>query len=99
MEYYVTQDSLKKKTREWLERVKPFNQHRMELQREKSALLVIDMQHFFLDIDSSSFICGGQAILPNTKRLIQTFRKAQRPVIYTRHTHHPDRIDTGIMGW
>lgn len=99
MEPYVTSDILEAKTQEWLEKIEPFNQHRMQLDREKSALLVIDMQNFFLDPASPTFTCGGPAILPNLKELIQAFRAAGRPVIYACHVHHPDRIDAGIMGW
>ncbi len=99
MEAYVTADFLKEKVQEWLKRIEPFNQHRMGLNKEKSALLVIDMQKFFLDPSSPTFTCGGLAILPTLKSLIQTFREVRRPVIYTCHVHHPDRIDAGIMEW
>jgi len=96
---YVTAESIQVKTLEWLERIAPFNVHRMELNFERVALLVIDMQDFFLDPASPTYTCGGAAILPALQRLISAFRKAQRPVIYTQHVHHPDRIDAGIMGW
>ena len=99
MESYVTEETLGKKTRVWLGKIAPFNQHQMRLKREKSALLVIDMQRFFLDQASPTFTCGGVAILPILKRLIAAFREADRPVIYTRHVHHPNRLDAGIMGW
>jgi len=99
MEAYVTPDSLEEKAQYWLRKVEPFNQHRMHLNKEKSALLVIDMQKFFLDPVSPTFTSGGLAILPTLKQLIQAFREANRPVIYTRHVHHPGRIDAGIMGW
>lgn len=99
MEPYVTPDSLEEKAQSWLRKIEPFNQHQMQLNREKSALLVIDMQDFFLYPASPTFTCGGLAILPTLKRLIQAFREANRPVIYTCHVHHPDRIDAGIMGW
>jgi nicotinamidase-related amidase len=95
----VTPDSLEEKTEYWLKKIKPFNQHRMQLNKEKSALIVVDMQKFFLDPVSPTFTCGGMAILPTLKRLIQAFREANRPVIYTCHVHHPDQIDAGIMGW
>jgi len=71
----------------------------MNLKKDKAALLVIDMQHFFLDPASPSYTCGGLAILPNLVKAIHAFRQAGRPVIYTRHVHHPDRIDAGILGW
>ncbi|MDP2897564.1 MAG: isochorismatase family cysteine hydrolase [bacterium] len=98
-ESYVTADSITHKCTNWLEKIAPFNEHRMELNRDASALLVIDMQRFFLDRNSPTFTCGGLAILPNVKRLVAAFRQASRPVIYTRHVHHPDGIDAGIMGW
>lgn len=96
---YVTVADLAEKTREWLERIEPFNRHRLELRPARAALLVIDMQKFFLDPESPTFTCGGLAILPNVKRLIAAFRAQKRPVIYTRHVHHPDDLDIGIMGW
>jgi len=99
MERYVTPDSLEEKAQYWLRKVEPFNQHRMQLNKEKSALLVVDMQKFFLDPASPTFTSGGLVILPPLKQLIQAFRDANRPVIYTCHVHHPDRIDAGIMGW
>lgn len=99
MESYVTPESLEARTQLWLEQIAPYNQHQMQLSKEKSALLVIDMQHFFLNPASPTFTCGGLAILPTLKQLIAAFREAARPVIYTRHVHHPDRLDAGIMEW
>jgi ureidoacrylate peracid hydrolase len=96
---YVTSDSLAAKTTHWLKKIDPFNQHAMNLNQEKSALLVIDMQDFFLDPYSPTFTCGGLAILPVLKRLVKIFREKGRPVVYTKHVHHPDNLDSGIMGW
>ena len=45
------------------------------------------------------FTCGGLAILPVLTRLASVFREKNRPVIYTKHVHHPDNLDSGIMGW
>jgi len=99
MKSYVTPEQLSAKTTVWLDKIKPFNNHQMILNREKAALMVVDMQNFFLDPNSPTFTCGGLAILPNLKKMITAFRNAGRPVIYTKHVHHPDRIDAGIMGW
>jgi ureidoacrylate peracid hydrolase len=96
---YVTPESLEARTRVWLEQIAHANTHKMKFTKERAALLVIDMQDFFLDPASPTFTCGGLAILPGLKQLISSFRKAGRPVIYTRHVHHPDRLDAGIMGW
>jgi nicotinamidase-related amidase len=48
---------------------------------------------------SPTYTCGGPAVLPGCARLIAAFRNASRPVIYTRHVHHPNLSDAGIMGW
>ena len=96
---YVTPDNLEERTQEWLRRIEPFNQHRMSLRKERTALLVIDMQKFFLDPSSPTFTCGGLAVIPTIRELIKAFRGAKLPVIYTCHVHHPDCIDAGIMGW
>jgi len=95
----VTQESLALQTRNWLAQIEPFNQQSMRLNSKTAALLVIDMQNFFLDPQSPTFACGGLAILPGVRRLIDAFRAAGRPVIFTRHVHHPELIDAGIMGW
>ncbi len=99
MEPYVTSSSIREQTRRWLAHIAPYNQHEMKLKKSKAALLVIDMQRFFLDPESSGFACGGVAILPTLQRVIAAFRKADRPVIYTRHVHRPDGMDAGILGW
>jgi nicotinamidase-related amidase len=96
---YVTSDNLDSKVRFWLEQVRPFNTHELQMNVAASALMVIDMQRFFLDPQSPTYTCGGQAILRNVRRMIDVFRQAGRPVIYTRHVHHPDDLDSGIMGW
>lgn len=99
MESYVTSETITRDTARWLEAIAPYNQHAMHLNSNKSALLVIDMQRFFLDPASPTFTCGGLAILPIVKELIHAFRDTCRPVIYTRHVHHPDHLDSGIMSW
>ena len=99
MNPYVTAETIAAQAALWLEKIAPFNQHEMRLNREKSALLVIDMQEFLLNPDSPTFTIGGLAIVPVLKRLIAAFRECGRPVIFTKHVHHPDRIDSGIMGW
>jgi nicotinamidase-related amidase len=94
---YVNPKNLTAKAKLWLNRIAPFNTHEMALRREQSCLLVIDMQRYFVDPKGAAFLPGAQAVLGNVQRLIRAFRAAGRPVIYTRHVHHPDRLDAGIM--
>jgi nicotinamidase-related amidase len=99
VEPYVTSKSLSEKAELWLRNIAPFNQHEMRLKAGTSALLVIDMQEFFLDPGSPMFTCGGPAILSTVKEMIDAFRASGRPVIFTKHVHHPGNLDSGIMGW
>lgn len=99
MEPYVTAETLAEKTVSWLDLIAKYNDHAMVLNVERSVLLVVDMQDFFLDPDSPTYTCGGQAIIGNIQRIIAAFRAAHRPIIFTRHVHHPDGLDAGIMGW
>jgi len=99
VEPYVTAENIGSKAMAWLDRIRPYNRHQMRLNVAASALLVIDMQQFFLDPASPTFTRGGVAILPTVKRLLGAFRRAGRPVIFTRHVHHPADLDSGIMGW
>jgi nicotinamidase-related amidase len=99
VEPYVTSKSLGEKAELWLRNIAPFNQHEMRLNAGMSALLVVDMQEFFLDPDSPTFTCGGPAILSTVKEMIDAFRASRRPVIFTKHVHHPGNLDSGIMGW
>lgn len=99
MPEYITPETLKTKTSEWLSKVSPYNKTDLKLNADKAALLVIDMQNFFLDPKSPTYTSGGMVILPNVKSLIDVFRQKNRPVIYTCHVHHPEKLDAGIMEW
>ena len=99
MEQYVSQDNITAKGKNWLEQISLFNTHNMHLKKDNAALLVVDMQYFFLNPISPTYTCGGLAILPNLKKVIQAFRHADRPVIFTKHVHHAGGLDAGIMGW
>jgi isochorismate hydrolase len=60
-----------------------------------SALLVIDMQRYFVDEKSHAFIPSAAAIIPGLLRLIDKYRERNRPVFFTRHLN--DNPDTGVM--
>lgn len=99
MKLYITQKNISKKTAKWLKQIEPYNIHDLRLNVKRSALLVVDMQNFFLDPNSKTYTCSGNVILPNVKKLVSVFRDAKRPVIFTRHVHNRDLSDAGIMGW
>jgi len=96
---YTSPNTIEQQAAGWLEQVAAYNRGQLELDPENSALLVVDMQKFFLDPDSPTYTCGGPAVLPGIARLIWAYRAAGRPVIYTQHVHNPNLSDAGIMGW
>lgn len=69
-----------------------------DLSPDRVALIVIDMQRDFLEPGGFGESLGNdvsrlQAIVPATRRLIEGFRAAGRPVIHTRECHRPDLSD------
>ena len=57
------------------------NAHRVD--QGKPALIVVDMQHGFLDEGASLEVAKGRAIVPNIARLIDACRAKGVPVIFT----------------
>jgi nicotinamidase-related amidase len=80
-----------------LDVVQPWrNRHQSQvLNPDKCALLVLDLQSFFLDESSHAFVPSGPAILPGIQRLADVFEAKDRPVFYTRHLNTP--CDAGLM--
>jgi len=64
------------------------NEHRksdVKFDPEKSALMVIDMQRFFLDPSSHAYLPSATTITDNVMKLIDTYHHKALPVIYTRY--------------
>lgn len=64
-----------------------YGKRKLEFCPETSALLVIDMQEYFLDKNSHAFLSNSLPIIPKIKKLIKFFRKKKRPVIFTQHVN------------
>jgi bifunctional isochorismate lyase/aryl carrier protein len=56
-----------------------------QLKRDKCALLVIDMQKYFVNKESSAYVPSTDALVLQIKKLIDVFNKNSRPIIFTRH--------------
>lgn len=67
----------------------------MELIVGRPALLIIDMQHDFLDQGVPLEAAGGRDIIPAVAAMVAAARQAGTPVIFTREAHRPGRIDSG----
>lgn len=52
------------------------------IDRDNTALVIVDMQKDFLDDDAACFIPGGRSVVPATAELLEAFRGAGLPVIH-----------------
>ena len=95
-ERYFTQENINDKGLE-LGAIYAQKRQRKELhfEVERSALLVLDMQDYFLDPASHAYIPSAEAILSGLSKLINAYVEAGLPVFFTRHTNTP--IDAGLM--
>ena len=74
----------------------------MYWKNEKLGLLIIDMQNAFLHEKGHLVIAGEdnkpyQRIIPNIKKIADTSRLKNIPVIYIRHAYLPNYADGGIL--
>lgn len=67
----------------------------LKFDKSKAALLITDMQKYFLKEGSHAFIPSAPAILPGIKSLIEFCNKQNIPIIYTRHINN--QSNHGIM--
>ena len=86
-EEYFTPEDIQVKSREMLARLLPVRERHsgQVFDIQKAALLVLDMQQYFLDPGSHAFIPSGPVILPGIQRLVRAFEERQRLIILTRH--------------
>jgi len=62
---------------------------------ENAALIVTDMQNYFLDEKSHAFVPSALPIIPGVKKIIKAFVKKEMLVIFTRHTNN--KTNAGAM--
>ncbi len=70
---------------------------RLALDPGRAALLVIDMNVYFTSPAGRSYLPMTEPVIPNLKRLLEFWRTAGAPVIFTRHGHEGDH-DLGMLG-
>jgi len=91
---YATRETMDEKARVWLSRLP--RRRRWPLPRpEESALLVIDMQNFFLDEASYAFIPVAREMVDAVNAFARAMEDAGGKVIYTVHVQ--DVGDEGVM--
>lgn len=95
-ETYLTLKDIRDETAAILEEVKPIaRSYRPELNLHRMALLVVDMQLFFLHERGHGFIPSANAIIPGIRALEESCIQAGVPVFLTRHVNTLQ--DAGMM--
>lgn len=85
-ENYYTTENIEKQAEEFLEKIKPYTTKQdTKFLPEKTVLLVLDMQRYFLDENSHAFVPSAKAITPRIKKLQNTYLEKGLPVVQTSH--------------
>lgn len=94
---YFTAETIEEESLALIEEVKYYAGMRLfTTDIRHMALLVVDMQNYFLNPDEHAFIPSAPAILPNVISLMDICREHGIPTILTRHLNN--RHDAGLMG-
>jgi len=96
-EEYFTSETIDAEARQFLSGLDHFRQRRqLTVHHEHIALLVLDMQRYFLETDSHAFVPSALAIIPNIIQLQNRCLEQGIPVIQTMHLNTP--ADSRSMG-
>jgi len=92
---YFTPDTLVEKAQAMKDDLAPLLRDQGAFIPAKSALLILDMQRYFLEKDSHAYIPSAEAILPSVDALRAAYVDAGLPVVWTRHLN--TSADAGSM--
>ncbi len=95
-ERYFTPENIDEKSRRMLaaicqSRARPEEQ----FEPERSALIILDLQRYFLEPDSHAFIPSAVPVVSKIKELAEAYRKRNLPVFVTRHLNTKE--NAGLM--
>lgn len=96
---YYTADNLRDKARGLFTTYTANQPNRSYFVPIKSALLVLDMQSYFLDSASHAFVPSAPAIIPVIHTLIDSYKQKFLPVIFTRHINTPNNAGLMAKWW
>jgi isochorismate hydrolase len=95
-ELYFTKRNMTPKAKTMLRSAKMLiPQRNLSFNPKQSALLILDMQNYFLDSSSHAFIPSAPAIVANISRLYEAYVRMKLPVVFTRHLNTAQ--DAGLL--
>ena len=66
---------------------------------KRAALLVLDMQSYFLNTSSHAFIPSAEAIVPGVLELTREYAAQNLPIYYTQHINTLENAGTMAVWW
>jgi len=95
-ESYFTKENIGERAELLLNRFRKSKKHKdIAYSPEYSALIVMDMQGYFLNPESHAYIPASRAIIANIQALIESYKRANLSVIFTRHIN--TQLNAGLM--
>lgn len=89
-------DNIARKSRDMLDEVNELRRkHKLILSPQNSALLILDMQRYFLGNSSHAYIPAAEAIVPGVAKLVQAYSQKSLPIFFTRHLN--SEFNAGMM--
>jgi isochorismate hydrolase len=97
---YFTPNNLNSKSVKFLEKVKGYYGNRgFAFSPERSALLVLDMQDYFLNKTSHAFVPSALAIVPLINSLVYHYSSLKLPVIFTKNINTVENSSMMSKWW
>jgi isochorismate hydrolase len=94
---YLDGESFRRKSAELVERAVEFG--RSAFTPGRTALIVLDMQRYFLDPDSHAHIPSAVDIIPGLRSLATVFSESGLPVVFTRHLNTAQNGGALALWW
>ena len=99
-EQYFTAENMAQKSRELLGELEGFrSRHDLTISSKRSALLILDMQRYFLEESSHAFIPAAKAIIPCIAKLAQVYSQNSLPIVFTHHLNTATDAKMMAMWW
>lgn len=99
-ERYFTPQNIQAKTQQmFTEYARPSRTNDFPFTPERSALLVLDLQTYFLDTHSHAYIPSATAIIPGINQLINVYTQRDLPIFFTRHINDPHNSAMMTRWW
>ncbi|OQY27710.1 MAG: hypothetical protein B6244_09920 [Candidatus Cloacimonetes bacterium 4572_55] len=97
---YFTSETIDNKSQKMLQKLEKYRKrNQIDFLAERSALLILDMQKYFLDERSHACVPSALSIVPKIKKLADTFHDMNLPVFFTRHINIKENAKMMASWW